>query len=52
METKKKQELADLLMATGKGHHHAFMETDGFDPEWPLWYSKQLKDSLPRMLGT
>ncbi len=51
MENKKKQELAALLMKTGKGHHKAFMETDGFDPEWPLWYSEQLKDSLPQLLN-
>ncbi|NNC76195.1 MAG: hypothetical protein HKN93_11890 [Acidimicrobiia bacterium] len=31
--------LAELLIATGKAHHEAFLSTDGADPEWPLWYA-------------
>jgi hypothetical protein len=27
------QELADLLMQTGHGHHEAFIDTDSFDPD-------------------
>lgn len=47
----KEQEISDLLMQTGKAHHHAFAETDGADPEWPLWYSEYLQDRLPPILG-
>ena len=44
------ENLATLLEATGKSHHQAFIETDGADPEWPLWYANHLKDALTRIL--
>lgn len=44
-------ELADLLRQTGKAHHQAFIETDGDDPEWPLWYAEYLEGRLPEHLG-
>ena len=34
--------LPELLVGTGRAHHQAFIETDGFDPEWPLWYAEYL----------
>lgn len=39
--------LADLLMETGHAHHQAYIETDGADPDWPLWYADYLLDKLP-----
>ncbi|MDW3646014.1 MAG: hypothetical protein R8P61_03050 [Bacteroidia bacterium] len=51
MDKNKKEELAALFMQAGKAHHHAYIETDGDDPEWPLWYSEHLKESLPALLG-
>jgi hypothetical protein len=45
------QEIADLLMKTGKGHHQAFIETDGFDPDWPLWYADHLHEDLGKLLN-
>jgi hypothetical protein len=26
----------ELFRETGKAHHQVYIETDGFDPEWPL----------------
>ena len=43
-------EIASLLVETGKAHHQAFIETDGADPEWPLWYAEYLHDKLPPLL--
>ena len=40
-------ELANLLMETGHAHHQVFRETNGFDPEWPIWYADYLVDKLP-----
>jgi NAD(P)H-hydrate epimerase len=34
--------LAELLMETGQRHHQAFIDTDGVDPEWALWYADHL----------
>lgn len=36
-----------LLEETAAAHHAAFIDTDGFDPEWPLWYATYLADRLP-----
>ncbi len=44
-------ELADLLQETGKAHHQAFLDTNGFDPEWALWYAEHLENRLPTHLG-
>lgn len=43
--------LADLLMNTGKAHHQAFIEVDGADPDWPLWYADHLREPLGEQLG-
>ncbi len=44
-------ELAELLRRAGKAHHQAYIETDGEDPEWPLWYADYLHDKVPEHLG-
>jgi hypothetical protein len=44
------QELADLFSEVGRAHHQAYIETDGFDLEWPIWYADYLLDKLPPLL--
>jgi NAD(P)H-hydrate epimerase len=39
-------QIADLLRQTGEAHHRAFIETDGADPEWAIWYADYLQDRL------
>ncbi len=46
------QKLSALLKRTGKAHHQAYLETDGADPDWPLWYAEYLHDKLPRILDS
>jgi hypothetical protein len=43
--------LAALLEETGAAHHRAFMEVDGDDPEWPMWYTDHMHDRLRAILG-
>lgn len=43
-------QLADLFHATAEAHHQAFLETDGLDPDWPLWYADALIEPLQRLL--
>lgn len=43
--------LADALREAGKAHHRAFLDTDGEDPEWPLWYAEYLQQRLSGLLG-
>lgn len=45
-----KKDLLELLVEVGPAHHKAFIETDGFDPEWPLWYADFLHDKLMDIL--
>lgn len=45
------ERLSDLFMETGHAHHKAFIETDGNDPDWPLWYAEHLREPLGEHLG-
>lgn len=38
--------IEQLLTEAAAAHHAAFVETDGYDPEWPLWYASYLIDKL------
>ena len=46
------QRLAALFQETGKAHHEASLETDGADPEWPIWYANYLHDRLGPYLAS
>ena len=45
------EQLAELFKQTGEAHHQAFLDTDGEDPEWPLWYAEYLQDRLTPFLA-
>jgi pimeloyl-ACP methyl ester carboxylesterase len=45
------KELAALFMETGKHHHEAFKETNGGDPEWPLFYAGYFQARIWDRLG-
>ncbi len=38
--------LAALLRETGRAHHQAFLDVNGGDPEWPIWYAEHLHERL------
>ncbi len=40
------EDLAALLLDTGHHHHQAFIESDGADPEWALWYAAHLQTKI------
>jgi hypothetical protein len=44
-------ELADLFIEVGKHHHGAYIESDGVDPEWPVFYAAYLQTKLWDRLG-
>jgi hypothetical protein len=44
------QEIANLLKETRSAHHAAYSDSDGFDPDWPIWYAQYLIDKLPPLL--
>jgi glutaredoxin len=45
------ERLAALFEQTGQAHHEAFRDTDGDDPEWPLWYAEHLQERLQPFLA-
>jgi NAD(P)H-hydrate epimerase len=49
--TNKLEQVAELLLQTGKAHHAAYFDVDGHDPDWPLWYAESLHPRLPELLG-
>ena len=50
METDTARQLEDLFHEVGEAHHQAYIETDGADPEWPLWYADYLRERLGDLL--
>ncbi len=44
------QQLEELFREAGQAHHQAYIETDGADPEWPLWYADYLRERLGALL--
>lgn len=51
MEMDAIEQIAALLGEAAEAHHQAYIETDGEDPEWPLWYADHLKEKLASVLG-
>lgn len=43
--------LAELFQQTGHAHHEAYIETDGADDDWAIWYADYLHDKLPDHIG-
>ena len=46
-----KTALEALLREAGPAHHQAYIETDGDDPDWPIWYAEYLQERLNALLG-
>lgn len=44
--------LCALLREAGRVHHQAFIEVDGDDPDWPLWYAGYLLERLRQQLDS
>jgi hypothetical protein len=50
METYPARQLEGHFHEVGEAHHQAYIETDGADPEWPLWYADYLRERLGDLL--
>lgn len=44
-------ELAELMIETGHHHHTAYIDSDGVDPEWALFYAGYIQAKLWDRLG-
>jgi hypothetical protein len=49
-ETDIPRQLEVLFHEVARALHPAYIETDGADPEWPLWYAEHLRDKLSALL--
>lgn len=38
--------LSELIMKAGHSHHEAYMEAQGIDPDWAMWYSGFIQAGL------
>jgi hypothetical protein len=47
-----RKQLVVLFQETGPAHHQAYIQTDGADPEWPLWYAEHMQENLNGLLKT
>jgi glutaredoxin len=47
-----RKQVIDLFIETGHAHHKAFAETDGADPDWPIWYAGYLQNPLSEVMRT
>jgi hypothetical protein len=45
------KQIQRLLQLAAKEHHKAYRETDGFDPDWPMWYAEYLHKQLIKILN-
>lgn len=52
MNTELHKHLVELFYQTGQAHHQAFIDTNGTDPEWPIWYAGHLQEPLGKALQT
>jgi hypothetical protein len=50
MEADTAHQLEELFHEVGEAHHQAYIETDGADPEWPLWYANFLRERFGELL--
>jgi hypothetical protein len=45
------EKLRSLFQETVNHHHQAYLESEGEDPEWPLWYADYLLADLGKLLN-
>jgi hypothetical protein len=50
LETDLARQLEGLFHEVGEAHDQAHIETDGVEPEWPLWYADYLRERLGGLL--
>jgi hypothetical protein len=51
MNTELHERLTELFIQTGQAHHQAFVDTNGSDPDWPIWYASYLREPLVAARG-
>lgn len=50
-DSTRQEQIESLFHEAGHAHHQAYLETDGADPDWPIWYAGFLRDRLAELLN-
>lgn len=50
VDARRVADLAQIFREAGAAHHQAFLDTDGADPDWPIWYAHHLFPTLAPIL--
>lgn len=50
-DSTRQQQVEALFREAGEAHHQAYIETDGADAEWPIWYAGFLRERLSTLLN-
>lgn len=45
------ERLEEVLEAARPAHHAAFIDVNGDDPEWPIWYAGHVLEAVREILG-
>ena len=45
-----RNDLTVLFKEVSQAHHKAYIETDGVDPEWPIWYADFMHEKVMDIL--
>ncbi len=48
--TNPQEQITALFRESGPAHHKAYIETNGADPDWPIWYAAYLHERLSKLL--
>lgn len=51
MDTDLTDQLISLFKQAGVEHHQAYVESNGEDADWPMWYANYLLVDLGKLLG-
>jgi hypothetical protein len=46
-----KDQVKALFVETAEAHHQEYIETDGADSDWPIWYANHMHDRLASLLN-
>jgi glutaredoxin len=52
VSTELRKQIVELFLQTQQAHQQAFVDTNGSDPDWPIWYASYLQEPLSNALQT
>jgi glutaredoxin len=44
------QQISEIFENAGRAHHQAFLDTNGEDSEWPIWYANHIYEPIKKIM--